>query len=116
MKYFINDLPDGTGKMIYEEGDYYIGEFKEGLQHGKGKYYSNKGRLIYEGDFVNDKEEGNGKLFYEDGSYFKGPFKNGLRDGDGEEYDKNGEIIRWVTYRQDVATRAAQIVGVEAKV
>ena len=113
---YVNDLPDGTGKMIYEEGDYYIGEFKEGLQHGKGKYYSNKGRLIYEGDFVNDKEEGNGKLFYEDGSYFKGPFKNGLRDGDGEEYDKNGEIIRWVTYRQDVETRSAEIEGVEAKV
>ena len=42
------------GKYIYEEGDYYSGEFKNGLCNGKGKEYNKNGQLINEGEWEND--------------------------------------------------------------
>ena len=55
--------------MIEKDGSYYIGEFKNGLKHGKGKEYKKSGDLIYEGDFINGKREGTGKLIHEDKTY-----------------------------------------------
>ena len=96
-----NGVPDGTGKYIYDDGSYYIGQIKNAKRHGKGKFYDDTGKIIYEGDYVNDLMEGNGKYFYEDGIYYKGQFKNGLKDGKGEEYNKDGSLIRIITYDKD---------------
>ena len=82
-----------NGKYIWEDGKYYIGEFKKNLPHGKGiKYYKN-GNILYEGDFINGKFEGNGKYIYDDGDYFIGQYKNGLRNGKGIIFYKNGNMM-----------------------
>jgi hypothetical protein len=31
---FFNDIPQGKGKMVYENGDIYDGQFKEGQKDG----------------------------------------------------------------------------------
>ena len=57
--------PEGNGIMVYEirdrigdkDGAVYMGEFRDGLKHGKGRYVYNDGD-IEEGEFVNDKIEG----------------------------------------------------------
>ena len=60
------------GKYIWEDGKYYIGEFKNNIPNGKGiKYYKN-GNILYEGNFINGKFEGKGKYIYEDGAYYIG--------------------------------------------
>ena len=79
-------------KIIYDNGDYYIGECLNGLAHGKGKKYYKNDTIKYEGDFVNGKKEGNGKYIYESGSYYIGQFLNDLKHGKGKEYYKNGTI------------------------
>ena len=61
---FINDKAEGNGKYIKEDGNYYIGELKNNLKHGKGKLYYKNGNIKYEGDFINDKFAGNGKFYY----------------------------------------------------
>ena len=82
-----------NGRYIWEDGKYYIGEFKNNLPHGRGKkFYMNENNL-YEGDFINGQFEGNGKYTYDDGNYYIGQFKNGLRDGKGKKYGKNGKLI-----------------------
>jgi V8-like Glu-specific endopeptidase len=48
---------------VKNNDEYYIGELKNGLRHGKGKLYYKNGKLKLEGNFVNDKLEGFGKLF-----------------------------------------------------
>ena len=81
------------GKYTYEDGKYYIGEFKDNIPNGKGKKYYKNGNIQYEGDFINGQFEGNGKYYYENGEYFIGKYKNGLRNGKGIKYYKNGNIL-----------------------
>ena len=43
--------------IIDENGDYYIGQFKRNLRHGKGILYQKNGIIIYDGNFSYDKFE-----------------------------------------------------------
>ena len=80
---------------MLDDDEYYIGQVKKGLRHGKGIHYYSDGNIRYEGEYVDDKEEGNGKLIYENGDYYIGQFKNGMRHGKGVHYYKNGNISRY---------------------
>jgi len=73
---FLDNKAEGYGKMIYEDGEYYIGEFKNGKLNGNGKMYYKKGNLKYEGNYVDGKMEGYGKYIFENGEYYIGEFKN----------------------------------------
>ena len=86
-------------KIINVDGDYYIGQLKDGKMHGKGKLYFKNGNIKYEGDFANDKKEGTGTYFYfnrecfifenhkkfylEKGDCYIGQWKNDKRNGKG---------------------------------
>ena len=89
----INGNFEGNGKYIYEDGEYYIGQWKNGLKHGKGILYNKNGNIIYEGDYVNGKKEGNGKFILESGEYYIGQFKDDAFNGKGKLYYKNGKVI-----------------------
>ena len=84
----MNDKYEGNGKGIWENGEYYIGQWKNGLRNGKGTYYYSNGNIKYDGDWINDKYEGNGKEIYENGEYYIGQFKNGLSHGKGKKKKK----------------------------
>ena len=55
---FVNDKAEGKGKYIFENGDYYIGQFSNNNKHGEGIAYSKDGTVIYEGSFVDDEPSG----------------------------------------------------------
>ena len=80
---FINGKYEGIGKYYYDDGNYYIGQWKNSLRNGEGVLYIQDGRVIYEGEFFDDKFEGNGKYYYPDGKYYIGQFKKGLKHGIG---------------------------------
>ena len=96
---YIGEFKDGVfhGKGEYKcKGNYsYKGEWKKSHFHGKGKFINEKKNETYEGDFVNDKRHGYGVLTTE---YFKleGPFKNNEPNGkfkitelkDTDQYEK----------------------------
>ena len=79
-------------KGIWENGEYDIDQWKNGLRNGKGKDYYKNGNIEFEGDFINGKYEGNGKYIYENGNYYIGQWKNGHRNGRGIIYYKNENI------------------------
>ena len=58
---WVNDQREGFGKYNYENGDYYEGQWKNGLENGFGKLYNENGNIKYKGDWVNGKREGFGK-------------------------------------------------------
>ena len=78
-------------KEYYKNGDIkYDGDFVNDVYEGKGKYIFENGKY-YIGQWLNGKA--NGKYNYENGEYYKGQFKNGLRHGKGKLYYKNGNVI-----------------------
>ena len=52
---FINDKYEGNGKYNWEDGEYYIGQWKNGKRYGKGKLYYKNGSIKYEGDWLDNK-------------------------------------------------------------
>ena len=87
---YVASLREGFGKYIWENGGYYIGQWRNGFKHGKGiEYYSN-GKIVYEGTFVYDKMEGTGKFNFKNGDIYVGQFKNGYATGVGVGHYSNG--------------------------
>ena len=97
--YWKNDKMNGLGKQIYSEissenintniftenknYSYYIGEWKDNYQEGRGKESWPDG-TYYEGEYKNGKKWGEGKLILPDGSVYEGQFKDGEINGKGK--------------------------------
>ena len=73
---FIDGKYEGNGTHYNEDGEYYIGQWKNGLVHGKGIVYYKNGKIKYEGELLNGKREGYGKFFYAEGGYYIGQLSN----------------------------------------
>ena len=74
--YFFGRLTRGDleqGKMIYPNGQTYVGNFVNGKRNGKGKTVYPDGRL-YEGNWLDDLEHGSGMITTE-GTWEKGQLK-----------------------------------------
>ena len=80
---------EGYGKYIYENGNYYIGQFSNGFKNGYGTEYYKNNTIKYDGIYNKDKCDKYGKYVYENGNYYVGQFLNGLKHGNGIEYYKN---------------------------
>ncbi|MCQ2354840.1 MAG: hypothetical protein MJ102_07045 [Clostridia bacterium] len=82
-----------TGKGVYEfaSGEKYEGDLVNGIKHGKGKYTHANGD-VYEGGFVSDFRSGEGELTLADGSHFVGTFVNGIKQGHGIYTYSNGDV------------------------
>ena len=89
---FINNKIEGIGKFIWEDGNYYIGEWKNNMKHGKGAIYYKNGTIKYEGDFINGKFEGNGIYIFEDGGFYIGQYKDDLKHGNGKLFYRDGNL------------------------
>ena len=61
-----------NGKYIYDDGNYYIGEFKNYLPDGKSIKYNKNGNILYEDNFINGK--------FEDMENFKWEIKKSEKD------------------------------------
>lgn len=58
----INGQPEGTGKMIYKNGDTYNGNFNSGKFNSKGTFSSHNGNWTYSGYFKNGEANGDGVM------------------------------------------------------
>ena len=89
---------EGRGTFYWNDGDIYIGEFKNNLRDGQGKmYYKNnyKNFLKYDGDFENGTINGYGKMYYNDGYIYEGHFKHAKRQGMGKLYRERDDYITY---------------------
>lgn len=71
--------------------DYYEGDCKKGLAHGKGTATGDLGK--YTGDFKKGFPDGVGKLIYIDGTTYQGEWKRGEREGQGDMTYPNDSTI-----------------------
>ena len=69
---------NGQGKRIYNNGDYYEGNFKDG------------------------KRSGNGVYTFASGAYYSGRFLNGNYHGEGAKYNSSGTLTKKGKWINDV--------------
>ena len=82
---------DGFGKIIYSNGQEYIGEFKNGEPNGYGESVYINGD-IYLGEYNNGLKHGYGVFKWINGHYYFGKFKNGQKDGFGVKLEKKSAL------------------------
>ena len=74
------NLPHGTGSMSWANGDTYLGGWKKGKRDGSGTYTWADGS-VYVGGYKDDKMHGRGVLTYADGSSVSGTWNMGEFEG-----------------------------------
>ena len=92
---YFNGQFHGKGKYIFDNGSYYIEEWKNGKRSGNEKFYCKDNFLHFDGEYNND-EMVYGKHIYfhhEDSGYYIGQFKNSLKNGERKEYFGKGKIL-----------------------
>ena len=88
--YFRDGDFNGNGQYIYKSGTIYKGGNKDGLADGFGTMFFSSG-AEYVGYFKKDKYHGKGKYTYKNGDKYEGEYKNDKRDGFGIFNIKNGD-------------------------
>jgi len=109
---YVGEFKDGNyhgkGKIDYQEGMSYTGEFKDSLFHGQGVYRYNG--ITYEGEFANGELNGQGTITSEDGSVYIGEVVSWLADGKGQKTDVEGNLIIG-TFKAGYAQGEGRFVG-----
>ena len=67
---FIYDKKEKNVRFNFDNGEYYIGQSKNGLRHGKGTEYYSNGKIKYKGDWINDKFVSSRNIFSTIYNYF----------------------------------------------
>ena len=88
---FKDEKINGLGTCTFQNGDKYVGYFKDGLFHGNGKLFINDGS-IYDGDFKNGKYSGKGTYTFPDGAKYNGYFLDYQFNGLGTLTSPNGQV------------------------
>lgn len=114
----IGDCDNGKGRFIFDNGDRYIGEFKNGLPHGRGSYF-NKDGSNYKGPFVNGKRQGYGTFTWTNGDQYIGEYKNNMRDGEGTYTNANGKQQKGIwkdgTFAVEIIEKQTEVVDATNK-
>ena len=87
------NLPDGYGEAIFDDGRYYKGNFEHGNLSGKDAYFKYSNGDTFEGEFRNNSFYYGTYTIAEDKSYFVGYYEKGQPAG-GTWYNQNGKEIQ----------------------
>jgi len=74
--------PHGKGRCVYEDGNYYQGDWKDGKRSGHGKFTYTWGDTET-GVWLDDVAHGHFIQVFADGGRFDGEIRNGKRNGPG---------------------------------
>jgi hypothetical protein len=93
----------GNGTYYYgssnpaNPGSRYIGEFRESLRNGTGRYYL-EGGAVYDGQWRDGMMNGRGVFTWPDNSVYDGEWKDGKRNGQGLLRSADGFVYdgQWV--------------------
>ncbi|MEN9341970.1 MAG: hypothetical protein RIQ54_226, partial [Candidatus Parcubacteria bacterium] len=81
------------GILTFENGDRYVGEFKDNKRNGQGTYTWPDGSK-YAGEYKDNIKDGQGTYTWPDGSKYAGEWKDDDVHGRGIQYSSNGSVFR----------------------
>ena len=97
--------------MVYENGDKYSGQWKEGKKDGFGIYLLNGKKMKLKGEW-SCGELKFGKWFLENGDFYEGKFENGFPFGDGK-WVRGGGMVDFGRYEHESVGEGEEIKGME---
>lgn len=74
VRYMDDNINNGApvlGPYRYEKGETYLGQYHNGMRHGKGRMVWPDG-TVYEGQWISNKRHGKGRVIYAQGDYYEG--------------------------------------------
>ena len=80
---WVDDTRSGDGMHTYADGGVYTGRWQEGKKHGTGRYDFADGSY-YEGEWEADLRSGVGCIAYADGGRYDGEWKGNQKHGQGK--------------------------------
>jgi len=84
------DCINGKGTYVYDNGEKYVGQWKDEGFHGQGTYtLPNGGKYV--GEWKNDKKSGQGTFTFASGNKHVGEYKDDLRNGQGTSTYASGD-------------------------
>ena len=95
--YYKDDLANGLGTYTFVNGHEYIGEFKDDLFNGQGTFTFANGEK-YVGEFKDDVRHGQGTSTWDSGQKYVGEWKDDLFNGQGTFTHPEGSLIKgnWI--------------------
>jgi hypothetical protein len=84
-----NNKRDGKGTTRYSSGNVYIGMWKGGKRHGFGVFYIEKSGDSYRGNWSGGVKNGPGVYEYADGELDVSFYSDDMRVGDGVRWSKD---------------------------
>ncbi len=104
-----DDKRHGQGINTWGEGpnkdDKYVGEWKDEKQNGQGTYTWANGDK-YVGEYKDGKRHGQGTYTFADGEKYVGKFKDSKRHGHGTQYNADGTILKEGIFKEGVFQHA----------
>lgn len=85
-------LPNGHGKVVYENGYEYEGDWMKGEYSGTGELTGDK--FVYKGEFKNSRFDGKGQLSIQGAGIYEGMFWRGKFSGYGVFRWPNGKVYK----------------------
>ncbi|MDC0230325.1 caspase family protein [Aureispira] len=111
----IGDCQNGKGRFIFDNGDKYIGEFKNSLPHGRGAYFNKQGST-YKGPFIEGRRQGYGTFTWTNGDKYIGEYFNNMRHGEGIYIFANGTQQKGIwekgSFIKEVVEKATALITV----
>eukprot|EP00917_Polyrhabdina_sp_WS-2016_P000343 GHVP01000731.1.p1 GENE.GHVP01000731.1~~GHVP01000731.1.p1 ORF type:complete len:2861 (-),score=520.34 GHVP01000731.1:173-8755(-) len=90
----VNGVPEGEGRIVFNDGAEYRGGFKDGLRSGQGVQTDTDGKSAVSGTWEKDFPNGRvSAMENPDGSKYSGDVTKGQRSGMGELFGKDGKMI-----------------------
>lgn len=87
----------GSGTYIYSDGGKYVGQFQNGKRHSYGTYFFPNG-AVYDGEWVSGERTGYGTMCWSNGDVYEGQWQNSKRNGQGTLTYADGAVYTgpWV--------------------
>ncbi|NDG56238.1 MAG: hypothetical protein EBX56_09860 [Betaproteobacteria bacterium] len=83
----------GRGMWTWPSGIGYAGDFKDGKEHGHGTWTRSNGDR-YVGQWQDGKEHGQGTMTRSNGDRYVGQWQDGKEQGEGVLYRKDESVLR----------------------
>ncbi|KAH7352137.1 hypothetical protein KP509_19G031600 [Ceratopteris richardii] len=85
-------LPEGKGRLSYEDGSFYYGFWKRGKRAGFGSFYYANGD-VFQGYWRDDQKHGKGWFYFHSGDRLYADFWKGKANGEGRYYSAKGDVF-----------------------